>query len=209
MTAPEDSDYTGPDAAARRLVAELAGILADFVDQCAIIGAVARNFWREPRYTKDVDFQLVAGQDVFRRLRSRLTAAGYELTRIQNENEPSGPGFVRFVRPGTTNIVEFLTAKTDFEEGLIRRSVRLQDDQPFRIATPEDIIILKLVANRPQDHVDNIELGLMEGLDWEYVERWSVVWDVSDRLEILRAGIEAERQRIRDLLEDPSGNPGE
>lgn len=54
MTAPESSAYTGPDAAAKALVDELSEILREFSEQCAIIGGMAHNFWREPRYTKDV-----------------------------------------------------------------------------------------------------------------------------------------------------------
>jgi hypothetical protein len=166
------------------LVAELGEILAEFTEDCAVIGGVARNFWREPRYTKDVDFELVADADVFLRVRAKLTDAGYQITRIQDEAEPSGPGFVRFVRPGTPSIVEFLTAKTEFEEGIIQRAIRLDQRQPFRVATPEDVIVLKLIANRPHDQADAIELGLMEGLDWAYIKRWSEVWDVRRDLRV-------------------------
>ncbi|MEX0783388.1 MAG: nucleotidyl transferase AbiEii/AbiGii toxin family protein [Dehalococcoidia bacterium] len=201
MTAPESSAYTGPDAAAKALVDELSEVLEEFSEQCAIIGGMAHNFWREPRYTKDVDFTLVADPIVFGKLRERLDAAGYELSRIQNENEPSGPGFARFIQPGTNKIVEFLTAKTEFQVLLIDRAVRLTPEQVLRVATPEDIIVLKLIANRSHDQVDAINLGKIEGLDWDYIERWAAEWSVSERLDTLRAGIAHDRQRLIEVYE--------
>jgi DNA-binding transcriptional regulator/RsmH inhibitor MraZ len=204
MTAPGSSDYTGPDAAARALVEELSTVLADFADQCAIIGGMAHNFWREPRYTKDVDFTLVADPAVFARVRASLERCGYDLTRIQNEDEPSGPGFARFVQGH--KIVEFLTAKTEFQELLITRAVRLTPDQVLRVATPEDIIVLKLIANRSHDQVDAINLGKIEGLDWDYIERWAVEWSVSERVDALRAGIAHDRKVLSEVYE---GQPPE
>jgi Nucleotidyltransferase of unknown function (DUF6036) len=203
MTVPDDSAYTGPDAAARELVAEIEVILGDMSDSCAIIGGVARNFWREPRYTKDLDFELVADPSIFEKLRSRLGHAGYAITRIQDEHEPSGPGFARFTVDGNPKkIVEFLTAKTEFEQRLIERAVRMNERQRLRVATPEDVIVLKLIANRPHDQADAIELALIDGLDWEHVRKWAAVWDVADRVDALLDSASAERARVTDLLED-------
>jgi len=199
------SDYTGPDAAARSLVAELSDILAEFGGQCAIIGGMAHNYWREPRFTKDVDFTLVADASLFARLKQKMLDAGYEVSRIQDEDEPSGPGFARFTQPGTQKVVEFLTAKTEFQQLLVERAVEPEPGAPLRVATPEDIIVLKLIANRPQDQADAVNLGLIEGLDWEYVRSWSEVWDVADRFANLQAAVAAEHQRIADLYaNDPS-----
>lgn len=203
------SDYTGPDAAARNLVAELSDILSEFAGQCAIIGGMAYNFWREPRFTKDVDFTLIADRTRFAQLEQRMVEAGYQIDRIQNEDEPSGPGFVRFTQPGTQKIVEFLSAKTEFQELLIERAVKLGPEHRLRVATPEDVVVLKLIANRPQDQADAINLGLIEGLDWEYVERWSEVWDIGDRLGHLRAAVDAEQKRLADLRADDPSQTGQ
>jgi len=209
MTTHEDSDYTGPDSAARELVAELSRVLEAFGGQCVIIGGVARNFWLEPRFTKDLDFELVADVAVFERLRSRMEAAGYEITLLLGADEPSGPGFIRFIKPGTRKIVEFLTAKTEFEQLIIERGQRVGSDQPLAVATPEDVVVLKLVANRPIDHADVIELGQIESLDWAWLERWCAVFDVSNRLEDLKVAIARERERIAELLDDDDGRRSE
>lgn len=202
MTAPENSVYTGPDEFARAMLLELSDVLAEFIDECVLIGGMARNFWSEPRYTKDIDFTLVAEPRVFARLRQKLEAVGYVIARIQEEHEPSGPGFVRFVKPGTKKIVEFLTAKTEFQDLLIQRGIRISPDQPFRVATPEDVIVLKLIANRSQDQKDTIVLGSAEDIDWDYIARWATEWGVGDRVPLLRSAIEHDRELIADLYSD-------
>ena len=210
MSAPEDSAYIGPDAAARGLVDELATVLGDFGDRCVIIGGVAHNYWREPRYTKDVDFTLAADRELFELLKTRMLSAGFIVGRLQDQGEPSGPGFVRFSEPGTNKIVEFLTAKTEFQDLLIRRGVRVAPDHPLRVATPEDIIVLKLIANRPQDHVDTLNLGQIDGLDWDYIRHWCREWSVEDRADGLLAALEHDRASVAELfaqqVHDASGD---
>jgi hypothetical protein len=37
--------------------------------------------------------------------------------------------------------------------------------------TPEDLIVMKLIAHRPKDRIDLLGLVALPGLDWSYVER--------------------------------------
>ncbi len=55
------------------------------------------------------------------------------------------------------------------------------------MATPEDLIVMKLIADRPKDAVDLLGLVRLPSLDWQYVERWTAAWDVTDRLARVRA----------------------
>lgn len=71
--------------------------------------------------------------------------------------------------------------------------------QPFPVATPEDLVALKLIANRSHDLLDALHLALRGGLDWPYIERWCDTWQITDRLAHLREQLAAEEQRIRDL----------
>ena len=193
-------DLDGPDSEAKKLVRELGALFADDADALAVIGGVAYNFWCEPRYTKDVDFNIAADAKVMAHIRGRLIRDGYVVTRSQGLDDPGGPDFVRFIQPGTPKMVEFIGAKTPFQELTIQRGVRLDADQPFPIATPEDVIVLKLIANRSADHRDLMGLGQVEGLDWEYIEYWSKIWEVSDALASLRVSLEQDKQRVKDLF---------
>ncbi len=54
------------------------------------------------------------------------------------------------------------------------------------VATPEDLIVLKLIANRSRDRLDVEELARHRRIDWPYVEEWATTWGVADRLQALR-----------------------
>ena len=56
----------------------------------------------------------------------------------------------------------------------------------MRISTPEDLIVLKLIANRARGRIDLLGLCGLANLDWAYVERWASRWDVTSLLEEVR-----------------------
>lgn len=60
-----------------------------------------------------------------------------------------------------------------FEEDLIRRSDLVSyEGVAFRLATSEDLIVMKLIAGRKQDTVDIARLvEAAKGLDWKYIRR--------------------------------------
>ena len=57
----------------------------------------------------------------------------------------------------------------------------------LRVATASDLIVLKLIANRPKDQNDLLGLLALPTIDWPYVERWANEWDVRGLLDGLRA----------------------
>lgn len=165
----------------------------------ALIGAQARNFWTEPRATRDFDFTVAAAARPFQSVIDALLAEGYLIVHSQAPDSPSGPDFVRLSNEATGDLVDLQGAKTPFQEGVLSRAKRLDPSQFLAVATPEDLIVLKLIANRRKDHVDLVDLGVIEGLDWDYVRQWSQFWEVGDRLDDLLTVLDNERQRIRDL----------
>ncbi len=60
-------------------------------------------------------------------------------------------------------------------------------------------MVLKLIAFRPKDQRDVMELGKVDELDWAYIERWAPIWGVEERLTNLRGWLEHDRQIERDL----------
>lgn len=150
----------------------------------ALIGAHAVNAWLEPRFTADIDLTVQADRDGLVRLGEMLAAAGFSITREHGAELPSGPDFVRFSCSDPFVVVELQVAKTDFQREVIRRAVR---DGDVRVATPEDLVVMKLIADRPKDQVDLLGLIALGGLDWDYIERWAAEWGVRDRLDTVRA----------------------
>src|SRR6266852_1712693 len=154
----------------------------------AVIGAHAVNAWVEPRATADVDVTVCANAAEQQRLRGLFEHAGYVVAREHGATLPSGPDFVRFVAAGRPLVVEIQSAKTDLQRELVSRARR--SESGLRIATAEDLIVLKLIAYRPKDRLDLLGLMRVKDLDWLYVERWAHAWQVLERLAEARAEID-------------------
>lgn len=150
-----------------------------------VIGAHAVNVWLEPRFTADVDVTIQADAGEFERLRRGFAAAGFTVAREHGTDLPSGPDFVRFVSADGVVIVEVQAAKTDFQREIVRRGTLTE--QGVRVATVEDLIVLKLIASRAKDRIDLEGLVRLPAVDWGYVERWALEWNVLDELHRLRA----------------------
>jgi hypothetical protein len=161
-------------------------LIADVLEQhglaAALIGGHAVNAWAEPRFTADIDVTVAADADGIEAVRRALLSLGYRVVRAVGAELPSGPDFLRLARGPDDPPIDLQAAKTGFQKEVIRRA------RPGRppIATPEDLIVLKLIAHRPKDIADLRSLIAIPALDWDYVEGWAVEWDVADRLAVLR-----------------------
>ena len=91
---------------------------------------------------------------------------------------------MRFVSRDRAVIIEIQTAKTEFQRDAVRRGVTA--GAGLRVATPEDLIVFKLIANRAKDRNDLLGLVRLPNLDWQHVERWATKWGVLEALSLLR-----------------------
>jgi hypothetical protein len=165
-------------------LATVARLLDEAVLPYIVIGAHAVNAWLEPRFTADVDVTVEADVSGLERLRNVLARAGYAATAEHGGKLPSGPDFVRFTSPDGMLTLEIQTAKTAFQREAIPRGLAV--GAALRVATPEDLIVFKLIANRPKDQIDLQGLVTLPDLDWSYVERWARERSVLAELERLR-----------------------
>jgi hypothetical protein len=149
-----------------------------------VIGAHAVNAWIEPRFTGDFDITVQADHAALERLEQALEEQGYARAGAEGDELASGPDFVRFVSRNQGIDLEVQVAKTKFQSSAIERGARPGE---LRVATPEDLIIMKLIAYRPKDRADLAGLVKLDDVDWGYVDRWAKEWDVSDRLAEARA----------------------
>lgn len=155
----------------------------------ALIGGHAANAWDNPRYTKDFDFTVEAVATSIEAFVGELEAVGFDVVLRQDRHGSSGPEFVRMVNPSTKDIVEFQGAQTPYQSLVIERAVR-QPGYLVPVATREDIIVLKLIANRSIDRFDIARIVRAGAeIDWSYVEHWANEWDASDALRDIRAAL--------------------
>lgn len=162
------------------VLGDLAALLERAGVAYALIGAHAVNSWLEPRFTADIDVTVQTDAAGLARLGEALAAAGFTLTRQHGADLPSGPDFIRFTSEDPSVSIEVQVAKTDFQREIVRRAFV---EEGIRVATPEDLAVMKLIADRPKDQIDLQGLLGLDGLDWSYVERWADEWGVRDRLD--------------------------
>jgi hypothetical protein len=132
MTEHEDSGSSNRDEHLAEVARFLGRLLGSSHLEAALIGGHAVNFWERPRFTDDFDFTVTADAAAVRRVVDGLLGAGFRITRNQAEKAPPGPDFVQLKNARTGDTVQLQTAKTDYQEGLIRRAVRKEPSQPWQ-----------------------------------------------------------------------------
>lgn len=82
--------------------------------------------------------------------------------------------------------LDIFVCETDFQRSMMSRRIQAQIDgnQSVWIVSPEDLILLKLIANRPRDWIDIADVLFVQGaLDHTYMEYWANLLGVRDRLQ--------------------------
>jgi predicted nucleotidyltransferase len=158
-----------------RLTAPLAALMEWFRDaglRGAIIGGVAASLRGKPRLTNDVD-AIVVETDAETLLR---TGIQFGFTpRIADAAEFSRQTRVLLLRyrPGDIDIDISLGA-LPFEAEVVERSTWIRaGNVRIRLASAEDLVIMKAVAGRPRDMMDieNV-IRANPDLDVERIRRW-------------------------------------
>jgi predicted nucleotidyltransferase len=170
----------------RSALEAIARILRGLGIRFVLIGALAANRYRvTTRLTQDVDLLLADLGPGLEPLERALAAEGFALRRV----DPAGA--VLRLRHPELGAADLIVAATDYEREAICRArpEPLGAGGPVHVITPEDVIVLKLIAGRAQDLAD-IEAILAAGvaLDEAYLEAWVDFWEVRELWQRLRAG---------------------
>ena len=149
-------------------------VLRRFKNQGMIIGGVAASLLGKPRLTADVDAVLLLSTDDLPRLMEAVTREGL-LPRIRDAEGFARRYRILLLRHEASGIhVDISLGVLPFEVEAVKRSVMHQVGKlSIRLPTPEDLIILKAVAHRPQDLLDiQAVLNNEPELDRERVRYW-------------------------------------
>lgn len=149
-------------------------LLAHFDDRGMVIGGVAASILGKPRLTADVDAVILLSVDDLPRL---IQAAAQEglVPRIAEAHEFARRHRVLLLRHQDSSInVDISLGMLPLEVEAVERSMVYQvGDCAIRLPTPEDLIILKAVAHRPQDLLDiQAIVENNTSLDTERIESW-------------------------------------
>lgn len=165
----------------------------------AIMGGLAVRIHAIPRPTFDVDFTVAIPRAALSDFYRAAEARGYSIPSAQLA------GWVDVVQSlpvvkiqcwleGKAIDVDVFLAETDFQEEVLRRRQRHQTNGlEAWFVSPEDLILLKLIAGRPKDRVDIADVLFIQGqLDELYLRHWA------GRLGVLPALEEALSARSED-----------
>ena len=160
----------------------------------AVMGGFAVRVYGVPRPTYDVDLTLMIERDRLPGLYDEIEREGYtvpEEYRTGWIDNVGGMPFVRFRLYVEANAidVDLFLAETAFQRELIQRRQReTLDGHDIWIVTAEDLILLKLIANRPRDLLDIQDVRFMHGqLDEDHLRMWADRLNIRDRLDAILA----------------------
>lgn len=185
---------TGLEDAARQLVSLLEKLGAPY----AIMGGLAVRMHALPRPTFDVDFTVALPRESLGDLYEAAEALGFSIPASQRSgwiDQVRGLPVVKLQLILTDRIIDLdmFLAETPFQLQLLERRQRHSaEGWEAWFVSPEDLILLKLLADRPKDRADIADvLFVQTTLDKTYLRRWAAQLGVAH---VLEAALDDRRQ---------------
>lgn len=152
--------------------------LVAFFDELSIpyttIGGIAVSMLSEPRFTRDIDTVIWIDRDYWDSFIKQAANHGFE-PRNQNPVDFAQLHRIFLLSHRKTAItVDISLGALPFEKEMINRSnIAIQGKLKLRIPTPEDLIIMKILAGRPKDLIDiGSLLKIHRNLDIARIRFW-------------------------------------
>ncbi|HEY2253637.1 MAG TPA: nucleotidyl transferase AbiEii/AbiGii toxin family protein [Planctomycetaceae bacterium] len=156
----------------------------------AVMGGFAVRTYAIPRPTYDVDFTLAVDRPGLVKIFAAVKQLGLTVPEEYERGWTDKVGgmpvvkFRHYLQDRGIDIDVFL-AENEFQRGLLaRRRKEAVNGFSTWVVSAEDLILLKLLANRPRDLLDVQDVLFTQGqLDEQYLRKWADELNVSDRLE--------------------------
>lgn len=152
-----------------------------------LIGGVSVASWGRPRATTDIDFTLSISMDLADQVERHLTQYGWTLIGGPGQIKNTGVYLAQYaknLREGTEIGLDVFFTMTDWQRrALGRRKEVLFRNRTYWVASAEDLILYKLVADRgiDQGDIDNILDRRFSELDQPYITTWAATLGIETR----------------------------
>ena len=138
-----------------------------------IIGGQAVMIYGEPRLTRDVDVTLGVSPQALPRVLEVVEQLDLQLLVENPEDFVRKTWVLPTLHPGTGLRVDFIFSWTPYEQQALERVRNIPiEGYPVRFASPEDVVIHKILAGRPRDLEDVRGILRKQSLDMAYIRRW-------------------------------------
>jgi len=172
-----------------QLLRNLIGVFNQLEIPYAIMGGFAVRAYGVPRATYDVDAMVLLDRDRLPDLYVVVDEAGYDVPDSYRSgwvDEIEGMPLIKVSTfdQGKTIAADIFLAESDYQRSVVnRRTMYSLEDIEAWVVSPEDLILLKLIAGRPRDLADVYDLLFLPGeLDVSYMRNWADELGVSDKL---------------------------
>lgn len=156
-------------------ITRLANILEELNVRYGIIGGIAAALHGIPRATADVDVLFAIEKIRLAAFLDRLASEGFSFPRQEVLKELSKDGLSQ-VEFQKRRVDLFMPVLPFFHKALERTLTTTFFGQPIRVVSPEDLILFKLIAFRPQDQQDIQAILAIKGktgLQLDYLREWA------------------------------------
>ncbi len=151
-----------------------------------IIGGIAVSIYGRPRFTADIDVNIVLEKervDIF--LKEGKKYGFYPIRKnIKMVVKKTGVIPMRYLKGKTIGLCDFIIAENTIERLALKRAkTKKIDSVKAKLVTPEDLIIHKLTSPRAQDLEDvrGVLLRQKGKLDTAYIKFWLKKIDKANR----------------------------
>jgi hypothetical protein len=181
--------------------------LLDFIDvfnelelSYAIMGGMAVRAHSIPRPTWDVDLLIAVERESLAKVFTAVEERGYTVPDayrggwVDRVADMPLVKFRVYLEGGGVDVDVFL-AEDEYQQELLLRSRPTETDVGrLNVVTPEDLVLLKLLASRPRDLIDVADLLFIQGpMDVDYMRKWARRLGIADRLEDVLSNPPTER----------------
>lgn len=156
----------------------------------AVMGGLAVRVYGIPRPTQDVDFTAAIPRTRLEEFYVAAEAAGYTIPEVYHSgwvDQVAEMPVIKLRRHTAEHgiDVDLFLAESRFQSSIMSRRVAVDlDGHATYLVSPEDLILLKLIAGRKRDLADVGDVLFTQGaLDTDYMRRWASELGISDRLE--------------------------